>query len=354
MVLNLKQVKILSKYPWTKEAKEFIKELNLTLESLESEEYKDIIEAAYNKLKEIIVHRRDILIYSDPFVELLSFVVMQIFISSMKIKQIAYIYATAQQKKAYEYLLEESNDFLVRLAQKEFDWKVIKINQNIGGIIYEYKLKFTDYLKIASGLKDKYWLLTNKILSDGFVLLQRRDLVRLLSEAIKKKILKVLLDSRKIKVPVTMEKYIPTIVKIFEKHAKREFILKEQRVIFEAFPPCLKKLLNDVRNGINVSHLGRFALTSFLLGIGMDVDSVLSIFKNTPDFDDNIARYQVEHIAGLRGSGKKYTPPSCKTLQAFNLCPNPLECKNYTHPFKYYYDKIRKIRGKSKTEKQDS
>jgi DNA primase large subunit len=39
-----------------------------------------------------------------------------------------------------------------------------------------------------------------------------------------------------------------------------------------------------------------------------------------PDFNEKIARYQVEHIAGLRGSRTRYKPPSCQTMRSLGLC----------------------------------
>ena len=38
-------------------------------------------------------------------------------------------------------------------------------------------------------------------------------------------------------------------------------------------------------------------------------------------FSEKIARYQLEHLAGLKGSGKKYYPCGCRKLQEMGLCP---------------------------------
>lgn len=32
--------------------------------------------------------------------------------------------------------------------------------------------------------------------------------------------------------------------------------------------------------------------------------------------------YQVEHIAGMRGSGARYIPPKCETMRTHGLCPS--------------------------------
>ncbi|MEM1570427.1 MAG: hypothetical protein QXG56_06890, partial [Candidatus Bathyarchaeia archaeon] len=55
-------------------------------------------------------------------------------------------------------------------------------------------------------------------------------------------------------------------------------------------------------------------------------------------------RYQVEHIAGLRGSRTKYTPPKCETLKTHGLCVEGGRfCRGVKHPLSYYRRAIRRI-----------
>ena len=44
------------------------------------------------------------------------------------------------------------------------------------------------------------------------------------------------------------------------------------------------------------------------------------MFRNMPDFNEKITRYQVEHLAGLRGSGKRYRTYSCEKMKSLGLC----------------------------------
>jgi len=343
MSLNLKQLELFAKYPWTTDAKVFLEKLGLTLEEIsKKEEYLDIIETAYSKLKEIIIHRKDILITEDSFTELLSFAIMQVLIIASKNRKLAYIYAIAQQKRAYKYLLNENARFLVELAKKEFSWDIVQINRNIGGIIYEFKLHFSNYLGVASSLRDKHWALINRIVSNGYVFMQKKDVARLLSEEVKKRIYRKITQYTSIHLPPILEKYLKKLNQVVAEHLKNDLELPSDKILLDAFPPCIKNILLKVQNGENVSHLARFTLTAFLIGVGMSVDEILNIFKNTPDFDEEIARYQIEHIAGLRGSGIKYSPPSCKTLKTFDLCLEKPECKNQVHPLSYYFFNLRR------------
>ena len=128
---------------------------------------------------------------------------------------------------------------------------------------------------------------------------------------------------------------------------KREEIRLEEmpkRVVMEAFPQCIKGVYDRVAAGRPASHMGRFALTSFLLGIGMSVEDVFKFFRSVSDFNERMTRYQVEHIAGTRGSGTKYTPPNCSTLRTHGICISPEdECRKAVNPLVCYKRKLRNV-----------
>ncbi|MDW8011110.1 MAG: hypothetical protein RMH84_05920, partial [Sulfolobales archaeon] len=54
-----------------------------------------------------------------------------------------------------------------------------------------------------------------------------------------------------------------------------------------------------------------------------------------------IARYQVEHLAGLRGSGKRYRTYSCEKMKSLGLCV--AECSTRT-PLQYYRRAVRELK----------
>lgn len=100
------------------------------------------------------------------------------------------------------------------------------------------------------------------------------------------------------------------------------------------FPPCMQSILRSLVSGDNLTHHQRFALATFLLNLDIDIDNLLSIFRYSPDFNERIARYQLEHLAGLRGSKKRYLPYSCATMKTLNLCSSDCGTKN---PLQYFY-----------------
>lgn len=104
------------------------------------------------------------------------------------------------------------------------------------------------------------------------------------------------------------------------------------------FPPCIQAILRSLVNGENLTHHQRFALATFLLNLNTSVDDLLKIFKYSPDFNERIARYQLEHLAGLRGSKRRYLPYSCSTMKTLNMCNSECGTRN---PLQYVYRRFK-------------
>ncbi|MEM1683317.1 MAG: hypothetical protein QXG46_05495 [Ignisphaera sp.] len=94
------------------------------------------------------------------------------------------------------------------------------------------------------------------------------------------------------------------------------------------FPPCIRKLIEDITKGENLSHHQRFALATFLINIGINLDIIVKLFSYSPDFNEKITRYQIEHLAGLKGSKKKYLVYSCDTMKTLGMCKAECNIKN--------------------------
>ncbi|MDA4111963.1 MAG: hypothetical protein OK439_05450, partial [Thaumarchaeota archaeon] len=104
----------------------------------------------------------------------------------------------------------------------------------------------------------------------------------------------------------------------------------------ENFPPCVKEALNMLEKGQNVPHYGRFLMTTYLLAVGKTVDDIMALFPKAPDFKQSITKYQVEHIAGLKGGRTRYSVPSCSTLQTHSFCfKDPVKCYEISKPTQY-------------------
>ncbi|MEM4417126.1 MAG: hypothetical protein QXD32_03615, partial [Nitrososphaerota archaeon] len=105
----------------------------------------------------------------------------------------------------------------------------------------------------------------------------------------------------------------------------------------ESWPPCMQALRAKLSSGEPVSHFGNFSAAAFMLKIGMSVDEVVEIYSQRGDFDPRIAKYQVEHIAGMKGSRTRYSVPRCSTMQTHGLCvENGRLCGGVSSPMEYY------------------
>ena len=59
------------------------------------------------------------------------------------------------------------------------------------------------------------------------------------------------------------------------------------------------------------------------------------LFQNAPDYNEKITKYQVEHLAGKKGSQTKYSVPACSKLVNENLCYATLDCRGITNPIQF-------------------
>ena len=186
---------------------------------------------------------------------------------------------------------------------------------------------------------------------DGNVYLNQPDIVRLLEEEIRKHIEERLASMELTKLPPHIIEIVDNLKKLAaEKIGVFEMEGFPKTVVQEAYPPCIKALYDAASASRHLSHVGRFTLTSFLLNVGMSPEKLTELFRSFSDFNERLTRYQVEHIAGGRGSGTRYTPPNCSTLQTHNVCVNRDElCKGAVNPLIYYKRKQKRVRHEPET-----
>ena len=333
---------------------------------------------------------------SSPTDEVLSFY-MALLISSLISPSLAKRLAVYESKRVYDKLMRESDEALVSIGRRlGLDLKYLGscVNTIVTGyslrdlspieVCLDYQISIPDYLTYGKRLfSDPAWKLTNQVVKGGYVYIDKRKVARLLSEVVYQKI--VSLIPRKLEgLPKELKEFIDYVkseisreVPDFDKsfittrepqvmieamHQEAESILigkelvisseKELQKVIPLMPPCIKEILNQLMRSENLSHHQRFALATFLINIGVDLDLILEIFSKAPDFNERIARYQIEHLAGLRGSRKKYLPYSCATMRSLGMCVSECGTKS---PLTYFYKELRKLKkGKSKEKVKSS
>lgn len=342
----------LARYPFIPEAAKYVKNLDLKIEELRIDEstvpetYIKILNRAENRIEEAIINATVGRKLREPNVEIPSFPIAMMMVAAIDDSFIKKRYALAEAKGAYTQLEEEETEKILTVA-KNFNWKIepIKHKKTEDARIYDFTLNFIDFLRNSTNFHETEWKLVNRPISTGRVYIKKRDASRLLQEEIRKHI------EEKLNIKVsTLPQNIMTRIEqlkqlLAEKKGKVRLEEFPKKVVIAAFPPCIKELYDATASGHHISHIGRFALTTFLVNIGMPPENVIDLFRSFSDFNERMTRYQVEHIAGERGTRTRYVPPRCDTLRTHGICHSTEEaCKRIRHPLTYYRRKLRTMK----------
>jgi len=325
-----------------KETGDYVREIDLDIKELENEEFAPILDRAEQRVRSALL---DLSTYAqtqprdeprENEIEIFSFPIAIMLVAATEDPLTKSRYSVAEAKRAFELLKEEEKEKLLEIASN-FNWDITLVNRGP----YVFALRFPVFLRNATGFHDKKWKLVNHLMINGEVFLLEREVSRLLEEEVRRYI-EGKLDTKIKSLPASITARVNRLRQLAEKR-REEIQLEEmpKRVVMEAFPPCIKGVYDRVAAGRPASHMGRFALTTFLLGIGMSVQDVFKFFRSVSDFNERMTHYQVEHIAGTRGSGIKYSPPNCSTLRTHGICISPdLECHGAVNPLVCYKKKL--------------
>jgi DNA primase large subunit len=324
----------LAKYPFLKETAAYMKNLGLKIEELANPEMAQILDRAEERVKNAILSV-SVGKKCENAVEIPSFPAAIMLAIATKNSFIKRRYALAEAKQAFSDMQFENRERIVAIAL-DFGWN-LEPNQN-SAIPLEFALNFTDYLRNTTHLRDKKWKLVNRLLANGKVYLNQHDVTRLLQEEVQRRIEKRLEATELPNFPEKIMEIATRLMELAKERIGQEEMEGFPKVVTQsAFPPCIVALYEAASKGRHLSHVGRFTLTSFLVNIGMPPEKVTELFKSFSDYNERLTRYQIEHIAGERGSRTRYTPPNCATLQTHGVCVNSDDlCRWVRHPLAYY------------------
>lgn len=334
--IELSSIKVgtgdLAKYPFLSEAGDYLRRSGFDWQELGRPETRTIIDKAVERIEVALAGNvnHEINRYE---IEVLAFIVALIIIRSIGHEQVIRKYALAEARRAEGFLAEDlkkqkedqRRSVLTKIFQDLFNLEV-----SMGGEDKRFfKVRVTDYLARSSHFHELEWKLVNRLVEMGFVYLDADETVRLVRnelaimiyEKVKAMKLPTLPDTIKEKIDELTSKFVP------------RYEYQVQTVI--KFPPCIKHALDAMGKGENLSHSARVMLATYMLGIGRSVDEIVSLYRNAPDFNEKITRYQVEHLAGLRGSRTRYSVPACEKLLNENLCFATEECAGIFNPIQF-------------------
>ena len=310
---------------------DFIKEIYLKYSKQEiQEKILPIFKAAFQNLEQISN-------YTGNELNVYTYLLIKMLLQILDNKSITNRIANLYSKMNYSELIQESDSNLYDICQ-DLDLNVYyyelpitygaNITKNQREILQtRFRIHFIDYLKLSANLRDEYRRLINNSLSEGFVFIQKRSLIRLIQEHIRTKILPKESDD-KLAFTVFKKKCLETeeFNELYEqilvewKEKKEDLEYKEFKFakgsdLSDSFPPCLKEILLKAKEGENLNHTERLFLVFLLHALDYPVENIVDIFSVLPDFNREKTLYQVNFALE-----KQYSPHKCDSLKSLNLC----------------------------------
>lgn len=323
--------KDLAKYPFLAETGAYLRDKGFNLEQLGHPDWKPIVEKAYGRIVVAAtgqIYGSDIEKLEDLDSEILSFVTAIILLKSAGISTLIRRFSLAEARRAEKYLEQDLRskderklDFPVKIIQDLFSVKV-----TIQGD--DFVIKVADYLRRAVHFHEREWKLINRRVEKGFVFLTSHETVRLIRRELDAYINSKIHSTTTLSIPETFKERVADLVALAKKFSDTVTISTE-------YPPCIKHAIEVLERGENLPHSGRFMLATYLLAKGQTIDQIAPLFKNAPDYNERVTRYQIEHIAGTSGNRTKYSCPSCDKLKSENLCFEIPECSGIINPVQF-------------------
>jgi DNA primase large subunit len=323
----------LAKYSFLPQAGDFIRAQGITVSDLASSDYDKVVKRAQKRVLDSIKNAKISPIISEKEIEIMSFPVALMLVKSTNLDHVMSRYALAEAIRVEEFLKKERNSKIIEeLFNSSLGLELEHNRQNPS--LPPFKIPLQEYLRRATQFHKSEWKLVNKIVGNGKVFLIQDDLIRLIREEIRVMIMQRLKDVKVSKLPANLQEMVNEIIRAAPPPPQSPYTIIH--VAPENYPPCVRRALDMLDNGENVPHYGRFLMATYLLSVGKSVDEIVALFPKAPDFKQNVTRYQVEHLAGLKGGRTRYRVPSCKTLQTHQFCfKDPVKCYEITSPLQY-------------------
>jgi DNA primase large subunit len=281
--------------------------------------------------------------------ELLSYPIARILVSLVDVRAAVEKYADAEAETAFERLRTDlaADDAELRsvstpradlptfLEEFDLDGAVRRTTDESATLRRDaFGVDVTAYLRLADPNWGADWRLVNRDVADGTVPVAAEELHRLLREAVRRRAAAGLpFEVRGSAGGDALAAALDDdVTALRDRLAERERLPSVDTVDPERFPPCMRTLLARA-DGDLPAH-SAFAVTAFLVSLGLDADDIADRW---PGLDDGDLSYRATVLADDGGAGSQYPAPSCATMDTFGDCLNPDDrCETIDHPRRYY------------------
>ena len=210
---------------------------------------------------------------------------------------------------------------------------ISEISANYGGALQQrrhsqsgplWKIGLSDFIEICPKITGSRWRLPNCDVHEGWVTLfeepqygSSAKLSRLLRERIKagveavalKKMGEVTMD-----LAVRLAEPVGMVRNLMATKASEAISLVGADE--NDWPPCMRKAVAELSNGVNLNHFGRLFLASMAATLALPKEACVGFFRGAPDFSESTTSYQVDHVYQ-----HGYTPSGCGKLKVNHNCP---------------------------------
>ncbi|MHA1594817.1 MAG: hypothetical protein ACTSXX_08750 [Candidatus Baldrarchaeia archaeon] len=333
----------LAKYPFIVQAREYVRKLNIDLQNLQNR-VPEAISRVRKLIENAIIKGECDIDIDNVDAEIIAYPLARLLIEIINDRWLKQRFAVAFSKRVWNLLRRESNEKIMLIATQpgnicENGWNLQREEHITDNKAYEWKLHFKDYIRASRSLKAPTWKLTNRLVSNGYVRLTKKELVRLIAECVKERLISSEVPRVDLQeIPEWLKELIEEIRDLMNRY-KKEVIREDLadmrfKVTEEAFPPCVIRIIEAASRGENLSHEERLFLLFFMLNIGKDVEEIIDYYRKLPDFNEEKTRYYILHA-----KAKGYTAHNCDTLRSLGICtPNHEWCVsgNIKNPLVFY------------------
>ena len=335
--------KELSHFPFLKKAQDHIKDHFPPIDVLLKEEKGAFLtDLAIRRINQALSSKKTISVHFQhrDEDEIAVYVLSRIIASCINDRQLLDRLTRYEAERAYTFLHTETgsendngwNENTV-LDEQNFSPIAKYLAIEFGMDISANRIPLTDYVEIVAPLHEPRFKLVNRKIMKGFVEIRKEEQYELLRERIRV----ILRRDLPYKVPKSLCETLAPLTESVKTEYQKQMLQQFGVVEEHAFPPCMQALIQALTTGTNLTHAGRFALTTFLHTVGMDAAAIGQLYARSPDFDLEKTMYQVEHITGRGGSGTEYTAPACAAMRTTGVCVHrDANCERISHPLSYY------------------
>ncbi len=355
-MVPVSQLQLARKYPFSLHAKSVVKQLVPDLSQIDSSSFEsalvlvDACAATSPKVRRKFVEnhfsKRDLSYAEFLQNDILAFPLTKIILSQLKHPQFYERFAQLMGDLTFEYLNAEK-DKISAFSDLARDLNVpVRVSLDDVPVI---SLELPVYLSIP--LRDAQLHLVHQSLDHGTIHLEWNLACRWLAEKVHANILSTLPVDTQGLPRVFADALIQAQSRVQSMRTQEAQSVITSGLSLEAFPPCMDKLYTDITSGVNIPHMARFDLATFLVNVRMPFEDIITVFSKAANFDDKITRYHVGNLAG-RASGKPYSVPACAKIREHGLCIS--RTCNVAHPLQFYQREITSPRKKEENLSEES